>query len=80
MIQNGRFRNFKRPIGPWYRERQPDDHSLNRVHCVLLQENRQQTVPTPHDVEHVHNYTHAAIKERKRGKNRERERERFNEN
>jgi hypothetical protein len=28
MIQNGLFKNFRRPIPPWYLDRHPDDQSL----------------------------------------------------
>lgn len=30
-MQNGRFKNFNRPTAPWYRDRHPDDHSLQRT-------------------------------------------------
>jgi len=28
MIQNGLFKNFRRPMPPWYLDRHPDDQSL----------------------------------------------------
>lgn len=31
IMQNGRLKNLRRPMEPWYRDLHPDDHNLRKI-------------------------------------------------